>query len=184
MNKTPLPSDQPSIKSFFSRIPREPLDAPGSLMAPGTILDKNLESGDHLEVLADERGSGDQKQTSELVVLGPQKSCITNNFYPTNTRVGDEPAPHLDNVDGQGPLEPAKKGFGGPKMTTEGVILVPKSLPKNKFYPDNLRNEERAGDLVPPLDAPEAAPLPPGEVPLPLAPGVVPPAPGDDHLAP
>ena len=66
----------------------------------------------------------------------------------------------------------------------ERVILVPKSLPKNKFYPDNLRNKERAGDLVPPLDAPGAAPLPPGEVPLPLAPGVVPPAPGEDHLAP
>ena len=69
-------------------------------------------------------------------------------------------------------------------MTTERVILVPKSLPKNKFYPDNLRNKERAGDLVPPLDAPGAVPLPPGEVPLPLAPGVVPPAPGEDHLAP
>ena len=62
-------------------------------MAPGTILDKNLESGVHLEVLADQRGSGDQKQTSELVVLGPQKSCNTNNFYPTNTRVGVETAP-------------------------------------------------------------------------------------------
>ena len=220
MNKPPPPSDQPSIKSFFSRIPREPLDAPGSLMAPGTILDKNLESGVHLEVLADQRGSGDQKQTSELVVLGPQKSCNTNNFYPTNTRVGVETAPHLDDGDGEDQMEPAKKGsngpkiaseravfvpknclnknnfsptnhrigdgddpdgedpgvdpgldphppsppkgFEGPNMTTEGVILVPKSLPKNKFYHHNHRLGMRAGALDPPPGLPGPWSGPPG----------------------
>ena len=204
-------------------------------MAPGTILDKNLESGVHLEVLADQRGSGDQKQTSELVVLGPQKSCNTNNFYPTNTRVGVDTAPHLDDGDGEDQMEPAKKGsngpkiaseravfvpknclnknnfsptnhrigdgddpdgedpgvdpgldphppsppkgFEGPNMTTEGVILVPKSLPKNKFYHHNHRLGMRAGALDPPLD-----PLAPGVDPL--APGVDHLAPGEDHLAP
>ena len=45
-------------------------------------------------------------------------------------------------------------------MTTERVILVPKSLPKNKFYPDNLRNKERAGDLVPPWTPLEQPPSP------------------------
>merc|ERR1711867_328725 len=111
--------------------------------------------------------------TTEGVILVP-KSLPKNNFSPTNHRIGDG-----DDPDGEDPgvdpgLDPhppsPPKGFGGPNMTTEGVILVPKSLPKNKFYHHNHRLGMRAGALDPPLD--------------PLAPGVDPLAPGVDHLAP
>ena len=116
------------------------------------------------------KGSNGPKIASERAVFVPKNCLNKNNFSPTNHRIGDG-----DDPDGEDPgvdpgLDPhppsPPKGFEGPNMTTEGVILVPKSLPKNKFYHHNHRLGMRAGALDPP------------------APGVDPLAPGVDHLAP
>ena len=131
------PGDQPSIKSFFSRVPRLPLDAPGSHLAPRTILDKNLESGSPQGDSTGKRGFEGPKMTSELVILGP-KSCNNDITNPINTRASRRTTTHLDHLD------PGDKGgTKGLKMTSERVILGPKSCSNHNFYPTNTRSGVR-----------------------------------------
>ena len=146
------PGDQPSIKSFFSRIPRLPLDAPGSHLAPRTILDKNLESGSPQGDYTGKRGFEGPKMTSEVVILGP-KSCNNDITNPINTRASRRTTTHLDHLD------PGDKGgTKGLKMTSEMVILGPKSCSNHNFSPTNTRAGVRT------------------------EPGEDRPAPGEDHL--
>ena len=112
------------------------------------------------------KGSNGPKIASERAVFVPKNCLNKNNFSPTNHRIGDG-----DDPDGEDPgvdpgLDPhppsPPKGFEGPNMTTEGVILVPKSLPKNKFYHHNHRLGMRAGALDPPPGLPGPWSGPPG----------------------